>query len=191
MADERFKSVQTQYAMLKAQLDSGRMTREQFEAALRPLMFQDAQGHYWMIGVDSGRWHIYDGSRWVPSDPPDSDLTTSAGTAPLAPAGVATAAASPAPPKRLVVLRGIANMPSIELTNDSVTVGRATSNNLVLNDLQASRQHARVDFENGAWSVRDLNSRNGTFVNGQRVTLQALRPGDQITIGETLLSVEA
>ena len=87
---------------------------------------------------------------------PYSDLTTSAGTAPLAPTGVATAAASPAPPKRLVVLRGIANMPSIELTNDSVTVGRATSNNLVLNDLQASRQHARVDFENGAWSVRDL-----------------------------------
>ena len=191
MADERFKSVQNQYAMLKAQLDSGRMSREQFEGALRPLMFQDAQGHYWMIGVDSGRWHVYDGQKWVQSDPPESDTTTSAGTAPLAPMGVASATASPAPPRRLVVMRGIANMPSLELTGDSITVGRATSNTLVLNDLQASRQHARVDLENSAWSVRDLNSRNGTFVNGQRVTLQALRPGDQITIGETLLSVEA
>ena len=94
-------------------------------------------------------------------------------------------------PRRVEVLRGIANLPSIDLINESITIGRATSNMLVLNDLQASRQHARLDFENGAWSVRDLNSRNGTFVNGQRVTLQALRPGDQITIGEALLVVKA
>src|SRR5437016_10431222 len=70
MADERFKKVQDEYAVLKAQLDSGRITREQFEATLRPLMFQDAQGRYWMIGVETGKWHAYDGQKWVQTDPP-------------------------------------------------------------------------------------------------------------------------
>ena len=62
MADERFRKVQEQYAILKAQLDAGLMPRDQFEAALRPLMFQDEQGNYWMIGVDSGRCTSMTGS---------------------------------------------------------------------------------------------------------------------------------
>jgi pSer/pThr/pTyr-binding forkhead associated (FHA) protein len=44
-----------------------------------------------------------------------------------------------------------------------------------------------VDFENGAWVITDLNSRNGTFVNGVRITRQYLRPGDQIQIGQTVI----
>ena len=184
MADERFQKVQEQYAALRAQLDAGRITHEQFEAALRPLMFQDAQGHYWMIGVESGKWHMFDGQTWTQIDPPAAE------PAPV-PAPPPPAPAAPSVPRRLVVMRGSANVPSLELGSDSITIGRATSNMLVLNDLQASRQHARLDFENGAWSIRDLNSRNGTFVNGRRVTLQVVHPTDQIAIGDTLLAVQA
>ncbi len=186
MADERFNKVQEQYAALRAQLDAGSITYEQFEAALRPLMFQDSQGRYWMIGVESGKWHMYDGQKWTQTDPPVS------APAPVPSAPLPTPApAAPSVPQRLVVMRGSANVASIDLGNESITIGRATSNMLVLNDLQASRQHARLDFDNGTWAVKDLNSRNGTFVNGRRVTQQVVHPGDQIAIGDTLISVQA
>jgi hypothetical protein len=179
MLDEHFSRVEQEYRRLRAQLDAQQLTHEQFEAALRPLMFQDAQGRYWMIGVDSGQWHVYDGQQWLASEPPRSaELSTPD-----------TGSAPPAQPSKaqLVVMRGSANRQSAPLEVDAVTLGRALSNTLVLNDAQASRLHARVDFENGAWSLKDLNSRNGTFVNGTRVTLHALRPGDQIVVGETLI----
>jgi hypothetical protein len=181
MPDEHFKKVEQEYRRLRSQLDAKQLTHEQFEAALRPLMFQDAQGRYWMIGVDSGQWHVYDGQQWLASEPPQSAeiVAPNTGGAPPAPAQVSKA--------QLVVMRGSANRQSAPLEVDAVTIGRALSNTLVLNDAQASRLHARIDFENGAWSLKDLNSRNGTFVNGTRITLHALRPGDQVVVGETLM----
>lgn len=181
MPDERFSKVEQEYRRLRTQLDSKQLTHEQFEAALRPLMFQDVQGRYWMIGVDSGQWHVYDGQQWLVSQPPQTaefavPVTPSAPVAPVQPSKA-----------QVVIMRGSANRQSAPLELEAVTIGRALSNTLVLNDAQASRLHARIDFENGAWSLKDLNSRNGTFVNGTRVTLQALRPGDQIVIGETLM----
>jgi Inner membrane component of T3SS, cytoplasmic domain len=181
MPDDRFNKVEQEYRRLRVQLDAKQLTHEQFEAALRPLMFQDAQGRYWMIGVDSGQWHVYDGQQWLASRPPQ--------TAEFVVPNTAGAPPAPAQPSKaqLVIMRGSANRQSAPLEVDAVTIGRALSNTLVLNDAQASRLHARVDFENGAWSLKDLNSRNGTFVNGIRVTQQALRPGDQIVVGETLM----
>ena len=82
-------------------------------------------------------------------------------------------------------------MPSVEFGQEGITIGRATANSLVLNDGQVSRLHARIDYENGVWSIRDLNSRNGTFVNGKRIAVQSLRAGDQIAIGVSLLIFQA
>ena len=47
-----------------------------------------------------------------------------------------------------------------------VTLGRAPSNDVVLHDERASRVHAEILFAPGGWVVRDLQSRNGTTVNG-------------------------
>jgi len=58
---------------------------------------------------------------------------------------------------------------------------------LSLDDPQASRRHARLEFGHGVWFVTDLNSANGVFVNGERVARQALNHGDQIQIGQTTL----
>ncbi|MCS6774042.1 MAG: FHA domain-containing protein [Anaerolineae bacterium] len=63
-----------------------------------------------------------------------------------------------------------------EITQDSVMIGRdAKTCHIVLPHPEVSRQHARLEFENGAWHLTDLNSRNGTRVNGRlvmgRVTL--------------------
>ncbi|MBU0490489.1 MAG: FHA domain-containing protein, partial [Chloroflexi bacterium] len=52
-------------------------------------------------------------------------------------------------------------------------------------------QHARLDWAGHAWVIRDLNSRNGTYVNGARVTSQPVRPGDQIVVGQTVLVFQA
>ncbi len=69
-ADPRFRDVEVQYAALKSQLASGQLTREQFETALQKLMVLDAQGHYWMMGAESGRWYVHDGQNWVQQNPP-------------------------------------------------------------------------------------------------------------------------
>lgn len=65
-----FAQAQDQYFMLKGQVDLGRLTPEQFEARLKELMVQDAQGRYWLPGADSGEWYVNQGGRWVRGTPP-------------------------------------------------------------------------------------------------------------------------
>jgi hypothetical protein len=65
-------------------------------------------------------------------------------------------------------------------------VGRSTSCMLRLDEPQASGEHARLSFAGGAWSVRDLGSRNGTWVNGARLELgkpRLLAAGDLLAFG--------
>lgn len=55
-------------------------------------------------------------------------------------------------------------------------------------DLKISSRHCQIIIEDHGYSIQDLSSRNGTYVNDQRISkLEALRPGDRITIGSTLL----
>ena len=95
---------------------------------------------------------------------------------------------------RLVVRRS----PSLEdgaefpLNSAPVTVGRGGQNDLVLSgDEFASARHARIEPRgDGVW-VQDLDSTNGTYVNGSRVAgAQRLDPGDVLRVGETDLVVE-
>ena len=68
-------------------------------------------------------------------------------------------------------------------------IGRDRTNQVALTDPQASRVHASVWEEQGTLVLRDEDSANGTLVNGSRVQQTALRPGDQILIGNTTLFV--
>jgi Nif-specific regulatory protein len=72
------------------------------------------------------------------------------------------------------------------------TLGRAASNCIVLKDELCSREHAEVFFADGRWRVRDLNSLNGTRVNGDRLASEIeLSPGDDLHLGKaSLLFVE-
>ena len=66
----------------------------------------------------------------------------------------------------------------------STTIGRTSRVDIVLSDDGVSRNHARLSVsEDGLVNVVDLGSTNGTFVNGNRVEVAALRPGDRIGIG--------
>src|SRR5580700_5256413 len=64
------------------------------------------------------------------------------------------------------------------------TLGRAATNQIVAKDELCSREHAEVHFNNGHWFLRDLNSLNGTRLNGATVDSEwELSPGDDINIG--------
>lgn len=63
------------------------------------------------------------------------------------------------------------------------SIGRQADNHLVLRDNRASRRHCQIVFENGAYVVEDLNSRHGTWVNGERAARRVLRNSDRIDFG--------
>jgi hypothetical protein len=90
---------------------------------------------------------------------------------------------------RLRLTQGKAKHTVLPLTG-RVTIGRLGSIELPVADTKASREHARVFEQGGDWHVVDLNSTNGTLVNGAKITRRALRPGDEITIGNTVLVFE-
>ncbi len=68
-----------------------------------------------------------------------------------------------------------------------VTIGREEGNVLRLNDERVSRFHAKIQFDNGEVIITDLESTNGTRVNGNVVQIRRLRPGDRIGVGRSLL----
>ena len=68
-----------------------------------------------------------------------------------------------------------------------VTIGREEGNALRLNDERVSRYHAKVQTEDGDVILTDLDSTNGTRVNGSAIQIRRLRPGDQLSIGRSML----
>src|SRR5205823_8548860 len=68
-----------------------------------------------------------------------------------------------------------------------VTIGREEGNLLRLNDERVSRFHAKVQFDNGEIILTDLESTNGTRVNGNVVQIRRLRPGDRVGVGRSVL----
>jgi pSer/pThr/pTyr-binding forkhead associated (FHA) protein len=77
------------------------------------------------------------------------------------------------------------------LDGDHQTIGRKQGNDLVLEwDGAVSRYHAELELVAGCWFVTDLDSANGTWVNGKRIDAKkALRVGDELRIGDTTLSL--
>ena len=75
----------------------------------------------------------------------------------------------------------------IELTGDSKTIGREPGNDIIVENLLVSGHHARIDSAGREYVLTDLQSKNGTFVNGERVTSTKLKNGDQILIGKHTL----
>src|SRR5262245_41482691 len=77
-----------------------------------------------------------------------------------------------------------------EVKDDVITLGRDESQTIQILDQGVSRTHAEIFRLGGLCFVRDLNSTNGTFVNNIKVMEEALKPGDEMLIGRTILSFE-
>lgn len=79
---------------------------------------------------------------------------------------------------------------SFPITAEGITLGRDPENTVRIEGPNVSRQHARVLIHNGAVWVQDAGSRNGVFVNGQRVAdHKQVKAGDRIGVGEHVFEV--
>ena len=74
------------------------------------------------------------------------------------------------------------------LAGERVTLGKASTNAVALeHDPTVSRLHAILENHGSAWSIRDMGSRNGTYVNNEKVRAHALVNGDAIVVGDCQL----
>jgi pSer/pThr/pTyr-binding forkhead associated (FHA) protein len=85
------------------------------------------------------------------------------------------------------VLEGIDKGRVFREMTTPVTIGREEGNVLRLNDERVSRFHAKIQVDNGEVVITDLDSTNGTRVNGNVVQIRRLHPGDRIHVGRSIL----
>lgn len=89
----------------------------------------------------------------------------------------------------LLVLKGADTGLRIAVKNNRVSLGRTIEADIVLNDSLISRRHAEIicDWEAGTYTVIDLGSTNGTFVNDRAIDRREVADGDKIFLGSTIL----
>jgi len=88
--------------------------------------------------------------------------------------------------RRLVITEGPREGMELDLPADQLTIGRSSESGLVIRDDYTSTHHARLMLWNDEWVIQDLDSTNGTFVGGDRVTLPTPVPlGTPVRIGQT------
>ncbi len=85
----------------------------------------------------------------------------------------------------LFVFRGNNQGTRFELEGDSLSLGRDAANDIRLNDTEVSRRHAEMLRTAGTFTLTDLDSSNGTYVNGKKVHSHELANGDEVQLGST------
>jgi hypothetical protein len=92
---------------------------------------------------------------------------------------------------KFVVVDGQSLGQVIQLHPGDYTLGRGAQADLKLDDLAVSRQHAQLTVQSGGVTVKDLNTANGTLVNGAPLLgVRRIKPGDRIRVGETVLELQ-
>ena len=121
-----------------------------------------------------------------------AEAPSHAASSPPARPRAAAAPSAPTPsaagPTLLVIIDGPLAGTSVPLNGDSITLGRSSSNDVVLDDEFVSSHHARVvrDPASNRWVIEDLGSTNGTVVNGQRLSTPVVLPARvPVRIGAT------
>ena len=99
----------------------------------------------------------------------------------------------PVPPDLIATLRvveGEDRGAMLRLDRSVMTIGRSNSCDLTVQDDRISGTHMAITFAAGEFRLRDNDSTNGTLLNGSPVKEFALRDGDQIRLGHTVLQME-
>jgi hypothetical protein len=87
---------------------------------------------------------------------------------------------------RLVITSGAKAGAEFPLGRDEITIGRSSDSAIIIRDDYTSTHHARLMLWNGRWMLQDLDSTNGTFLNGSRVTVPTPIPlGATVKVGAT------
>ena len=84
----------------------------------------------------------------------------------------------------LIVRRGPSEGTSFTLDADLITVGRSDQADVMLDDVTVSRRHAEFSRTAEGWTLRDVGSLNGTYVNRDRIDSVLLHSGDEVQIGK-------
>ncbi len=89
---------------------------------------------------------------------------------------------------RIAVIAGEDQGTELELSTPRTSIGRGLDNQVVLKDTSVSRRHVVIVAENGSFRIEDLDSGNGTLVNGDTIDRELLlEDGDELELGETVL----
>lgn len=86
-------------------------------------------------------------------------------------------------PKMIVSIDGVV-IKEVQLTKERTTLGRRPYNDVVIDNLAVSGEHAALQMNGSEVVLEDLNSTNGTYVNGKAVKKQSLQNGDTIEVGK-------
>jgi pSer/pThr/pTyr-binding forkhead associated (FHA) protein len=86
----------------------------------------------------------------------------------------------------LVIRKGDAPGARYEISANPTLIGRNPSTHVTLVDEGTSREHAVISHDEGVYTIEDLQTTNGTKVNGKRVRFAELHDGDEIQIGRTV-----
>jgi len=84
----------------------------------------------------------------------------------------------------VVIHRGPAKGARFLIDQNQSSIGRATESQIFLDDVTVSRKHAAMEVKDGVFTLIDLGSLNGTYLNNQSVAKSALKTGDEIQIGK-------
>ncbi len=87
---------------------------------------------------------------------------------------------------RLHIVSGPEEGTTYQFVGKNINIGRQSDNDIVLQDLKASRHHAHIFFKDNCYIVKDLQSQNGVFINNQKIVESEIRSGDFISIGNSV-----
>ncbi|SDD41538.1 FhaA domain-containing protein [Sporomusa acidovorans] len=90
----------------------------------------------------------------------------------------------------LTVIDGVDAGLKVDCTANRVNIGRRNTNELPLTDMNTSRLHAYIVYEEDTHVIHDAKSLNGTYINGNRITHKHLNNGDRIKVGSTVILYE-
>ena len=78
---------------------------------------------------------------------------------------------------------------TIETDKGEITIGRNPGNDIHIDNLGVSKQHAKIFKQDGNYVIEDLNSTNGTFINNKRIAKAILSDNDEVHIGKHSLKI--
>ncbi|HSY09976.1 MAG TPA: FHA domain-containing protein [Candidatus Dormibacteraeota bacterium] len=91
---------------------------------------------------------------------------------------------------KLVILNQGMTGRAHELNVDRTTIGRVEDNTFEIADPSVSSHHCEVHLQGGEFLIRDLNSTNGSFINGEKIAEKVLKPGQVLRLGQVELKLE-
>src|SRR3989338_3766351 len=92
---------------------------------------------------------------------------------------------------QLTVIEGPMRGNKITLNKNRMTIGKRENNDFILTDKTVSRNHLEIEYSSDSFLLRDLDSTNGTYLNGSRVKEAYLSPGDMIKVGNSTIEFVA